>query len=76
MLTYEKLKKKPSRFLALTSVTVEEFDKLLGQGLGEFGRVAQHIFAARRRVVQEPGFLEFNPGLRIEIVQTVSERAF
>jgi len=29
MLTYEKLKKKPSRFLALTSVTVEEFDKLL-----------------------------------------------
>lgn len=30
MLTYEKLKKKPSRFLALTSLTVEEFEELLG----------------------------------------------
>ena len=29
MLTYKKLKKKPSRFLALTSLTVEEFDGLL-----------------------------------------------
>lgn len=29
MLTYKKLKKKPSRFLALTSVTVVEFDELL-----------------------------------------------
>jgi hypothetical protein len=29
MLTYKKLKKKPSRFLALTSVTVAEFDELL-----------------------------------------------
>ncbi|HRV96435.1 MAG TPA: transposase, partial [Anaerolineae bacterium] len=29
MLTYEKLKKKPSRFLALTSLRVEEFDELL-----------------------------------------------
>lgn len=30
MLTYKKLKKKPSRFLALTSLTVEEFEELLG----------------------------------------------
>lgn len=29
MLTYEKLKKKPSRFLALTSLTIEEFQDLL-----------------------------------------------
>ena len=29
MLTYEKLKKKPSRFLALTSLSVEEFNELL-----------------------------------------------
>ena len=29
MLTYEKLKKKPRRFLALTSVNVAEFDELL-----------------------------------------------
>ncbi len=29
MLTYTKLKKNPSRFLALTSLTVEEFDELL-----------------------------------------------
>ena len=29
MLTYQELKKKPSRFLALTSLTVEEFDDLL-----------------------------------------------
>jgi len=29
MLTYKKLKKKPGRFLALTSLTVEEFDELL-----------------------------------------------
>ena len=29
MLTYEKLKKKPSRFLALTSLSVEKFEELL-----------------------------------------------
>ena len=29
MLTYKKLKKNPRRFLALTSLTVEEFDELL-----------------------------------------------
>lgn len=29
MLTYEKLKQEPSRFLALTSLTVEEFEDLL-----------------------------------------------
>jgi len=30
MLTYEKLKKEPRRLLALTSLTSEEFDDLLG----------------------------------------------
>ena len=31
MLTYNEVKKKPSRFLALTSLTVKEFDDLLAR---------------------------------------------
>ena len=34
----------------------------------------QHAFLARRRVVDEPGFLEFEPGFWVEVVEFVWAR--
>ena len=52
----------------------EELDKFLCHRLWEFGRMDQHAFLARRRVMNEPGFLEFEPGFGIEVVEFVWTR--
>jgi len=49
----------------------EELDELLRQRLREFGGVDEHSLFARRRVVDEPRFLEFQPSLRVEVVEFV-----
>ena len=49
----------------------EELDEFLRHGLREFGRVDEHALLARRRVVDEPGFLEFEPGFGVEVVEFV-----
>ncbi len=49
----------------------EELDEFLRHRLGEFGGMHQHTLLARRRVVDEPGLLELQPALGIEIVQFI-----
>jgi len=49
----------------------EELDEFLRQRLGEFRRVAQHIFLARRWLWNEPRLLEFQPFLGGEVVEAV-----
>ena len=49
----------------------EEFDKFLRQALGKLSGVAEHTFLARGWVVDEPGFLEFQPLFRLKIVKAV-----
>jgi hypothetical protein len=49
----------------------KKLNEFLGQGLREFGRVYQHIYPPRRRIVHEPGFLKFQPSLGVQIVQPV-----
>jgi hypothetical protein len=36
----------------------------------------EHVLAARRRVMNEPRFLEFEPLLGSEVVEAVAERLF
>lgn len=49
----------------------EEADEFFDQRFREFGRVAAHVFFARRRGVDEPGFLEFDPFFGVEVVEVV-----
>jgi hypothetical protein len=41
---------------------------------GNLAGMHQHALFARRRVVDEPGFLEFKPGFGVEVVEFVWAR--
>ncbi|MCK7520466.1 MAG: hypothetical protein MZV64_23645 [Ignavibacteriales bacterium] len=47
----------------VSSSLCEELDEFLRHRLREFGRMHQHVLFARRRVVDEPRFLELQPCL-------------
>ena len=49
----------------------EKPDELFHQRFRELGRMSPHIFFARWRRVDEPGFLEFDPLFGVEVVEVV-----
>ncbi len=49
----------------------EEADEFFHQRFRELSRVAAHVFLARGRSVDEPGFLEFDPFFGVEVVEVV-----
>jgi len=51
----------------------KELNEFLGQGFWEFCRVAQRGFLSPGGIVDEPGLLEFQPGLWIQVVEFIFE---